>query len=415
MRAMKPLPLIGLLLLGSSVATSQEPLQAEIKHVELVDLATDHVTLEIRLRVQASRSIRVRQLTFHEIRLNGMPVHIGALTRPFELPADQFTVLAPLDATIYFRELPDLDALHRILQTSRAHLKGLARADLNLRWAARIALGSRTATAWAPFDAELRAELPGGLPGYAAALATLGLADGMMRGSAELHLLRERWLGSAHNASLGRTAVVRATIPLRTKSGQRTSLETTGIGILSATGQVLIPHAIIEPWRYDADLAAAVVRRQIRRKGKPRVHITASDSAAESVIPKIELGDCQDQRNFVVRGEQTTRVRLCAPSGPGALATGQLPAAWPPITPWARMPLRDGETREAIVFSVLGDGPTAPPTWETQFVSVTRRAGQLLLETPVSSAARGSPVLVDGRLVGQVQTEDQALYLTPTR
>ena len=137
-----------------------------MQSVEIADVSSDRVRLRVRLGGIAERDINVRTLSFDDASLNGIPLFSPPVAGPLRIAKG--TPLANagvLEASIYYRDLPSLEPVRRMVREEKVFVRATLRIQPELNVVQRIALW--TSNAWVSWKLErvVTVQLPGGRAG----------------------------------------------------------------------------------------------------------------------------------------------------------------------------------------------------------------------------------------------------------
>ena len=166
--------LTGTLMTAQLPTPQAGPVEVSIDAVTLADVSSDRVRFDVQSHVTATRSLKIKQVRFEHMRLGHLPVYLGPLQQSLTLEKGNALNLPSIPLTIYFRDLDSLEPLEEVVRNQEAVVEGNARVDLGLSLE-RILGG--VAHADVPVKVTTPVEIPGGVLGQAAALATLGTAQ----------------------------------------------------------------------------------------------------------------------------------------------------------------------------------------------------------------------------------------------
>jgi hypothetical protein len=384
-------------------------LQVAITRVELAEISSQAVEIDIFVEAESERSTSIRSLSFHGLTANGMPAYIAPLLVPVSVEAGARTLLGPFRATFYFRDLSSLDPLRRLVQEARVRFQGASRAEVDLAWIEQIALWSRRGVVWHNVDAALALEIPGGRFREITSGALFTVAEPVMKAGAALRRAHESWMTGAWDEAAGRMAAVRSSYSIQPAEGPPMRVEMVATGVFVGPQKVLAPREALEPWRYDAATAFAVSRGAL---------IVTPGAEIEVLVPgqslrvarrslRLEAKDCEKARVLIRDAANKTRkVKVCQPEGASALAILEIPSAEGRVMqPWRQVKPAPGAVSEAAVFRLIRSPAENGRWWEVIRVQCRREGDTIRLEQPVDRSALGAPLLVDGALVAVVQHE----------
>ncbi len=235
------------------------PVEVSIDTVTLADVSSDRFRFDVQSHVTSTRSLKIKQVRFAHMRLGRLPVYLSPLRQSLTLDKGDSLTLPPIPLTIYFRDLDSLEPLEEVVRDQKAVVEGNARVDLGLGLE-RILGG--VAHVDVPVKVTIPMEIPGGVVGQAAALATLGAAQiALDLGGSPLNLLRQSqraWESEMRTRYIPTLVVAESRYALRLPNNQRVDVAVRGLGFRISADRFVLIGEMVEPWKYDADVAAAI-------------------------------------------------------------------------------------------------------------------------------------------------------------
>jgi hypothetical protein len=398
------------------------PVTVVIDDFELRDVSSDRVVFEVRSSVTASRKLKLNRVRFERTRLQGMPIYLAPVEQHLQLESGVPTALPPVLTTIYLRDLDSLVPLEEAVHDGKATVTGDVIADLDLNLAERIAARQWNASGEMPVKLTVPIEVPGGAAGRLAALATLQAAQLAMSvgGSAvaALGLSQSAWEQQLRTTIAPALVVAESRYSLRLKSGERVDLVVRGMGFRTSEDAFVLTGEIVEPWKYDTDVAAALQTAEatllddgrdllVWPFGEARDAASARSLARGSV--KVEhvsskkatvdvLVDGKTIKVQVLRRDSDSNYALLRFTRPQDKGNGAAlaPASARQLANWDR----------TAIFHA-GDGAAL----ETVIVPSHRENGRIVLGDPVDDRSFGSLVMIPEGALGMVQDENSAMLL----
>jgi len=411
--------LTGALIAAPLPSSQSGPVAVSIDTVTLTDVTSDRVRFDVQSRVTSTRSLRIKQVRFEHMRLGRLPVYLSPLQQPLTLEKGVPLALPPIPLTIYFRDLDSLEPLEEVVRDQRAAVEGNTRIDLGLGLE-RILGG--VAHADMPIRVTLPLEIPGGVFGQAAALAALGTAQlALDLAGSPLNLMRQSqrsWESELRTRYIPTLVVAESRYVLRLPSNQRVDVAVRGLGFRISADRFVLTGEMIEPWRYDAEVAAALETGQasLADDGRDLLVWPSGEAANLNSARSLALGAFQVDRappktesTRVVAGNKDVKLQLFrrdsgtnyailrftrpedkGPAIPSPTAQAEQPQSWDYLT----------------LFQVDDDG-------KLEFVSTRgrRQDNRILLDDPVDDRAFGSLLLSPQGAVGMVQEESSGMAL----
>lgn len=417
-----------LLTVLAAVAPAQQPANTvlpatvKIESFNVENVKSDRVEMTARLGLYPERAFRTHQLGFFAMRVNDIPVYVASLYGDFQLKKDELLTLPDLHITVYYRDIPSLDPLRRIVQEQRASVTGQIAADIDASPLEKLALHSLHPRIVVPFAKEIPVAVPGGSLGSTAALTVLDVANqagplaaavmGTIAPGKDAAWRNRLATEEAHHLVLVRTHGVltddEGTVPL----------DYIQLGFWISPTTVVVPAEAIRPWDFDADAAARLgAGGSIDKKS---VEITVSPLLADAVAPdswslqakdfKVAYDGAPAKESVVNSAKgSTTQIRERASGNNYALLrfrdgiTGNPPKfADPGAQDWDRL----GALR--LIRSSLAGAPKS----EVVLLPGNLESKQIHLTQQIDDSAFGSPLFSADGVVGMVVDENYAISLT---
>ncbi len=397
-------------------AVEAPSLGVKITRVAFAGASPDGAELDVYVQAESRRAVTVRSFSFHRWQANTMPAYIQPVLKRVDIPAGQPMELGPFRVAFYFRDLNSLEPLRLMVDESRLRIQGRARVEIALGWIGRLAMWSSRGVLWFPIDQDLPVDIPGGALGQASARAVVALGDPLVRAGTGLRRAREESLTQAWSQANPRIAIVRTSFGLQTEGGETISRQTVGTGVVIAPWSILVPREILEPWRFDPDLAFALDRGALRLLPGSEIEVvlpaTADQPEQSFRASRSELGvvsgQCRQERVLLFDANGSARkVKVCRGDGPEGLARLEIQATVNrPYLPWRFARIDPGQTVELAVLRLLNEPDFGGRWWEIVNLPAQQQGGAIRLLEPLDRSAAGSPLLLDGALLGVVQDEN---------
>jgi hypothetical protein len=393
--------------------------QVSIDSVNVDSLGSDHANLSVKTSVVVARNVTVTRVRFEGMRLAEIPVFLNPVEERMELTAGVPKALPAIPFTIYYRDLDSLQSLEPAIERGEVVVTGHARADLDLGLLDRIVVRQWNGRSDLPIRSVIPIAVPGGAVGRAAAVATLRTAEHAlnMAGSAlnALRGIRSDWTRDLNATYAPGLVLAEARYAVLLRDGRRIDLTVPGLGFRVSERQFMVTGEMVEPWKYDADVAllldlheATLVRDSYdlvvwpgdgpsgysaRRLSEGEIRIEHGHAATETVIVphndkriRVHVAKRDSRDNMAIlsfANEQDWRTPI--QSAPDAIKCQQT---------WERLAIfRMGDQGKLSVI----------------FVSARRKGDRLVFETPVDENAFGSPLIAREGVVAMVQEERSAL------
>ncbi len=256
------------LLAAPTVAAAQvpdaqpAPLVVSLDGVDLKDAGSDRIHFEVRSHVTASRKLKVKSISFSHMRLGGVPVYLSPIDERLELEKGVSAALPHIPVTVYFRDVDSLDPLIQAVRDGKATVTGEVRAELDISFLERLAARDLGPHAVMPIDITLPVDVPGGTIGKATALAGLKTAQVALNlGNSALGSLRQKqksWDQELRTRFEPALLIAESRYSLHTNDGQQVDYYVRGLGFRISDDRFVVTGEMVEPWKYDADVAAAL-------------------------------------------------------------------------------------------------------------------------------------------------------------
>jgi hypothetical protein len=405
------------------------PVQVAIDSINVKDVASDRVRLQILSHLTASRKLKIKSVRFEHMRLGSLPVYLSPIEDRIELEKDVPVSLPPLPLTVYFRDLDSLEPLQQAVRDGKATVQGKARIDLELNLLEELAIRQRSARVDLPIAMTIPVEIPGGFAGRAAALATLTAGQvALSLGGSALNLLRQSqkgWEDRLRTQLTPALLVADSRYSIRTHDNQKIDFSVRGLGFRISPDQFVLTGEMIEPWKYDTDVARALQTGEasliedsidllvypagetpsqsssrslsigtiqiVHRSGKIDVaHVPYHDKSI-----KVPISQRDADANYAVLRFARTEDKL---------ASGKEP----PIQLAPEQFRRSRNWDRLTLFRVDDEGHL-----ELVSTPAHRKDNRIVLENPVDDRAYGSLLIAPEGSVGMVQDERTGMLLRP--
>ncbi len=411
--------LTGTMMAGQLPGPQSGPVAVSIDTVTLADVSSDRVRFDVQSHVTSTRSLKIKQVRFEHMRLGHLPVYLGPLRQSLTLEKGNSLNLPSIPLTIYFRDLDSLEPLAEVARNQEAAVEGNARIDLGLSLE-RILGGVSHADV--PLKVTTPVEIPGGVLGQAAALATLSAAQlALDLAGSPLNLLRESqrsWEAELRTRYIPTLVVAESRYALRLPNNQRVDVAVRGLGFRISPDRFVLTGEMVEPWKYDADVAAALRTGEASlvedgrdllvwpggETAKPSSALSLAQGAiqidhtpAKTELTRVAVGNKDVKLQIFRRDSDTNYVvlRFARPEDKG-LAIQSQPGQVERSQSWDSLTL----------FRVDDTG-----NFESVRTAAHRQDNRILLDDPVDERAFGSLLLSPQGPVGMVQDEKSGMVL----
>ncbi len=412
--------------------TQTEPAAVSIDGVDVKDLSSDRIRFDVRSHVTASRKLKIKRVRFEQMRFGNLPIYLSPIEDRLDLDKGTAVTLPRIPLTIYFRDLDSLEPLERAVRDGEATLEGKARVDLDLNLLEQVASHQRSARADMPIAMKIPVNVPGGVPGRTAALATLRAAQFALNlGGSALHALRQSqkgWEEELRTRYIPLLVVAESRYSLLSSDHQRVDLVVRGLGFRISGDKFVLTDEMIEPWKYDTDVATALQTGHASLMEDSRELLVwpsgeaLNSSSARSLSNgriRVERASGKGGTTHVSSDEKSVKVHLLrrdsdanyailrftgsedAPKGdPGPENQGSR-------VPLAPEPIRRSQNWDRLTLFRVNDNGKL----ELVSMPAHRENGRILLEDPIDDSAFGSLLIAPEGAVGMVQEERTGMVM----
>ncbi len=395
------------------------PATVKVESFGIENVKSDRVEMVARLGLYPERSFKTHQLGFFAMRVNEIPVYVASLYGEFQLKKGEMLMLPDLHITVYFRDIPSLDPIRKMVQDQRASVTGQIAADIDASTLEKIALRSLHPRIVVPFSKDIPVAVPGGSLGATAALAMLDMATqaGPFASSVLGTIAPGKdapWRNRLATEEVRHLVLVR-THGVLTDTDGSIPLDYIQLGFWISPTTVVVPAEAIRPWDFDPDASARLgagatvdkksieltVTPLVADAGKPTAwslqakdfKITYDGSPAkESVVNTAKGGTTQIRERGSANNYALLRFRDGITGNPVKFAD-------PGAQDWERL----GVLR--LQRSSIGGDPKV----EVVLVPANLESKQVHLTQQVDDSAFGSPLFTENGVVGMVVDENFAV------
>ena len=398
------------------------PVEVSIDAVTVKDVTSDRVRFNVESHVTSSRKLKIKTIQFEQMHLGTLPVYLSPIQDFLTLEKGVPTALDPIPLTIYFRDLDSLKPLQDVVREQQASVQGNARVNLDLNLLEHIFGGPGIAHVDAPLKVTAPVEIPGGFIGQTAALATLSAAQlALDLGGSGLSGLRQSqrgWESELRSRYTPAIVIAESRYSIRLRGDKRVDFVTRGLGFRISPDRFVLTGEMIEPWKYDPDVTAAlqtgdasllddgrdllvwptggvlsVASARALSRGAIQVeHIPARVESTRVAVDrqdvKVQLARRNTDANYAVL--RFTRSEDKGPAAPSMQAAGAGFESWDRLT----------------IFRADENG-------RLEFISTPahRQNGRVILEDSVDDHAYGSLLISPRGPVGMLQDENSGMPL----
>jgi hypothetical protein len=403
--------------------TTHNPIfTVSVNRITLRDVGAAQMRFDVFTHLTATRKSKVKRVRFEEMHLGSFPVYLGPVDEEIEVQPGKDTSLPAIPLTIYYRDLNSLAPLEEAVRDGQFTVSGEARIDLDLNLLERALSLSWSSRAAMPIAISVPLEIPGGSTGRTAALAGLRAADAALSlGSAAVGLLN---LQSRDNNDLrARFApsliIAESHYTLRLRNKKEVKFSIRGLGYRSTPDEFVLTDEMVEPWRYDVQVATALQSGDAKLVSDHDLVVWPADHAEG---PGLSLSQGQisivsqpgrSPRAIIPDNSFGKRIRLSDRDSDSNMAVLRFASANDRGVPAA---LASEETLDSnrwdrlSLFRVKDDG-----SLEVISTPATRANNRITLQDPVDDHAFGSLLVASDGAVGMIQDESSAAVLHPQR
>jgi S1-C subfamily serine protease len=247
------------------------------KGLSYEDINWDRLVLNLALSAKpVDRAATIRKIYFQDVRVSGVPVHIETFEREFKLSKkDTVDLPAPLKCSFIFSDLESMAPLKEVVNQDKLRITGQTFIEVKLNPLEKIALRTRRLVLPVTLNEEVPLQMFSGNPLLQMAASKIldTLAD--PSSAAALALARERLqqitqdrtLDSSGRASLYLLYCEYVLSNPKTGAGEKFSQSGTGF-VVSADGKLVTAKRVIEPWKFDPQIALFIERDHLKVDAK---------------------------------------------------------------------------------------------------------------------------------------------------
>lgn len=428
--------LIGLVVFAGRPGPPQAPkaprVQVIVDKISVGDVAQDRLQLSVLLTLLSDTDVSVKEMTFDNVRLNDTPLYVAPVSEKLALKGNQKQQLpAPLKLTLFFRDLDSVRPLQTMISEKRVRLEGAVYLDAEIPVLTKVLLLGRRVRVPVTFREDTPVNIPDNKTIQSVATKALDaagiglgalsfLSDEVLRRSSSWR--DQLWKETAPALLLG---YVRFT--LKTKQGERQEFEYTGVGYRISTGQFIFCKSLVEPWKFDPDIAAALKFRGMSLDPAGYeiwiwpLNARVRDSA-DALDPSTAFRLTQaDFRRVEQPGDENAAFYALQPEGrPKKIDLHKRDSASnlvlfefrnpPSFSGQMKRSVGDSKSWDRVaVFRFPGGVNDRQARADLVFVPANRNGSMITLETPLDSSAWGSPVISQDGVIGFLQDKNSAI------
>jgi hypothetical protein len=390
-----------------------------VEKLRILDVMPDCIRLEAVLNLKPSRSLTVASASFSRMRVNGIPFYVSPLNSQFRLQSGSDNQLPPVPITLFYRDVDSLAPLRELIEKDHVHLTGRLLLGPKLNLIQKLALRGHPQIA-VLLDREAPIQIAGGPLAKKAMLAVLDLAQRALdaAGSA-LHRLQTgqtAWREDLQTRSSQALLRLRASYTIQVNN-RKYDLYTETLGFRISPTVAVAPAEIMEPWRYDPEIAAAMDSGSARLT-EESFNLDAWAALSGPPDPPKWSQSNQDfsivfqpnprtRKTIVVGAHKTIFLPQSASGTSFVLLQFAAGEEGPSLTP-ATKQLSDDPSGERVALFRLDERNSNP---EVIFVTAHRDGAAIKLDRPLDPSFFGSPILTPEGVVGMVEEEESGISM----
>jgi hypothetical protein len=411
----------------SEAQTSPAPVALAIDGIDLKDVASDRIRLEVRSHVTATHGLKIKSVRFDLMRLSGLPIYLSPITGPLALEKGSLVVLPRIPVTLFFRDLDSLEPVAQAVREGKATVSGRARADLELTLLERLASGGSDAQVDMPIDVTIPVDVPGGTPAKTVALTALRAAQiAVSFGASAIKNVRpsqKAWQQELRTRFAPALVIAEAHYSIRLHSGEPLDFVVRGLGFRISDDKFVLTGEMIEPWKYDPEVAsslqageASLVKEscdllvwpngETLNPGSARL-LSHGDIHLDHNAPKTETA-------YIPVDKKKVKVHLYRRDSDAnyAVLTFARPGDRGAAVQLAPDPIRTAQNWDRLTIFRLNDtGKDQSGSLELISTPARLHEGRIVLDDPVDDRAWGSLLVSEDGAVGMVQEEGTGMVL----
>lgn len=236
------------------------------------DINFERLVLNVDVAIRpVERAATISEIYFQDVRVGTVPVHIETFSQEFKVSTKQATELpAPLKCSIVFSDLESMSMLTNLIGQTNIRITGESFIVVKLNALEKLAVGGRPVALPVRLDEQVPFEmLPGGsLVQMAATEILKSLSDPTT--SAAINLAKERVTKLTEGRAL--SALGTSSLYLldceytlrdpKTQAAEKFSQSGSGF-VVSADGKLLTAKSVVEPWKFDPQIAYLIKHYQL--------------------------------------------------------------------------------------------------------------------------------------------------------
>jgi hypothetical protein len=421
---------------GSSQQGPSSPLPAPKSAVQVTlenlslspsSITTSKVQLTAKISLTSTRNAAVEDITMDQLRANGVPFYATPIPGRVEVKANQKLELPqPLVLTVYLRDLQNLQQLRALVSSDKVSVTGVAHAKIDLKAWQEVVLMSKHARASIPISDTVELQIPGGPFGRKAALIALDAAEAgwnyMGNNWQNAARMLAEWQGSLADQYSSIVVLAYATYDLTDKKGATIPMDATAVGFRVAGRQVLLPKSVLEPWKFDPNIAWAMKKSSMKvsnydlwifpanarlRDDSNQLSPDKAWRLSAQQLRELPLTKDDMEDAWVADGKNQTKISVHRQSSVSALAMVEITdPAVQPVTPALAEAAATASSEPLALFRFPGGIEARDAHPEPLMVSVSSAQDKLKLDEMIDYRGWGSPLISKAGIVGIAINQD---------
>jgi S1-C subfamily serine protease len=241
------------------------------------DINWERLVLNLALSVKpVDRAATIRKIYFQDVRVSGIPVHIETFETEFKLSKSETVDLpAPLKCAFVFSDLESVAPLKEIVAQDKLRITGQTFIEVRLNPLEKIALRTKRLVLPVTLNEEVPLQMFSGNPLLQMTAGKILDTLAEPSSAAALVLARERLQKMMEDQTL--TSSGRPSLYLlyceyvvrdpKTGAAEKFSQSGTGF-VVSSDGKLLTAKRVIEPWKFDPQIALFIERDHLKVDAK---------------------------------------------------------------------------------------------------------------------------------------------------
>ncbi len=394
------------------------------KRVAYQDISTERLLLSVYVSLQpVDRDATVTKMYFQNVQVGGFPVRLQPFEQEFKLSKQQAVDLpSPLQCAVVYSDLDSVAPLRELIDKDKIRVTGESFLQVKLSAVQKIFMRSSTVVIPVKFSQEVPLEMFQDSPllKMAASKVLDVISDPTTTAAVTLakqhveKFARERAVSSLAHDSV---YLIYCEYVLRGANGASEKFTQIGTGfVVSADGKVLTAKRVIQPWKFDPQVAYLIARYHLELDPKG-YKLAAWPAGAAIHLPggdlNLQSGLSLEQQTLQivkVADDKPDKTEYRDPdSGESAAVNvegeGENDSALLLLKGDKFKPLTLGESTEADTNAILVGYPygLSQPAADPKQMDVTaaHQGGLLALDRPLDPGEAGAPLVnATGKVVG---------------